>query len=1033
MTLSTWLDRRDWENPGVIALHRLPMHVPLSSWRDLDAARLNKPSASAISLNGLWNFRLFDRPEDVPDSWLADELDDAKSIRVPSNWQMEGYDTPIYTNVRYPFPCNPPYVPAQNPTGCYSTTFTLPEHWLADGQVRLQLGGVNSALYLWCNGQWVGYSLDSRLPAEFDITPYLQPGSNRLAALVLRWSVGSYLEDQDMWRMSGIFRDVTLLHKPALHLADYQIQAEPDALYRDGLLSIQAQLGTRPAGQTIPPGTHLHVQLFDHTTCLLEADCPLGTDTIDERGAYTDRFAGRWTIEQPRLWSAETPYLYRIVLSLLDSDNLLIEAESCDVGFRRISIEQGLLRVNGKPVLIRGINRHEFDPVTGQTMMPERLQQDAMLLKRYNFNAVRTSHYPNHPYWYQLCDQLGIYVVDEANIETHGMQPMQRLSADPEWQPHFSSRVSRMVQRDRNHPSIIVWSLGNESGHGATHDALSRWIKASDPTRPVQYEGGGANTAATDILCPMYARVNQDQPQPEPVPKWSIKKWIGMPGEDRPLILCEYAHAMNNSLGGFSTYWDAFRQYPRLQGGFIWDFVDQGILRQRDDGSDYFAYGGDFGDTPNDRQFCLNGVFFPDRTPHPGLLEVQQCQQFFQFELISTSPLQLAVTSEYQFRTTTNETLVWEIHQHGSRLAQGHLDLVLHPGERHIFTLIEALPDWPRPDEAWLSVAVLQKEATPWADAGWKTAWQQWPLPVWVSDAVRTPTRLGLVPKIYEKGKGWLVFWGDMRWMIDRHTGLLCEWTIDEQSLLLSPLVEQFVRAPVDNDIGISEVAYPDPNAYINRWEQAGLNNLQTHCVSIRTFMGDKGAVIEVERHHTHHNHVLLRSHWYYEFTPLGELKITLLTHVPQGLPSLARIGVLLHMPKLDDHVNWYGRGPQENYPDRKQSALIDVWRQPLAAMHTPYIVPGENGLRCDTRWLRLGRVEISGRFHFSVQPYSTAQLRDTAYHDQLREEKGLYLNLDGHHMGLGGDDSWTPSVAPEYQLGAGCYSMQITLHHHTA
>lgn len=1029
MTLHTCLFRRDWVNPGVIALNRLPMHTPLSSWRDIESARLDKPSGSEISLNGEWQFKLFDRPEDVPESWLTEDADDTGSIYVPGNWQMQGHDIPIYTNVKYPFPCNPPHVPEQNPTGCYSTTVTLTEAWLHDGQVRIRFEGADSALYLWCNGDWVGYSLDSRLPAEFDLTAFLHQGANRLSVMVIRWSVGSYLEDQDMWRMSGLFRDVVLQHKPYMFIADYHMEALPDVLYHDGCLHVSAQVGAS-GNHVIPDGTQLRIQLFDHTQCLLDSLNLVETGVVDERGGYSDRIDLKFSVSEPHFWSAEHPYLYRLVLSLLDHDHQLIEVEACDVGFRRVAIENGLLCLNGKPLLIRGINRHEFDPVTGHTMTLDRMQQDILLLKRYNFNAVRTSHYPNHPYWYRLCDRLGIYVIDEANIETHGMQPMQRLSNDPYWQPHFSSRVSRMVLRDRNHPSIIVWSLGNESGHGATHDALYQWIKATDPSRPVQYEGGGANSNATDIICPMYARVDQDQPF-EAVPKWSIKKWIGLPGEQRPLILCEYAHAMNNSLGGFHKYWTAFRQHPRLQGGFIWDFVDQGILREREDGTPYWAYGGDFGDTPNDRQFCLNGVFFPDRTPHPGLMEVQHAQQYFQFELLNTSPLQIRVTSEYNFRYSDNELLVWEIHQQGTRLAQGRQDLLLGAGSSQILILADVLPDFPLHEEAWLSVAVVQKESTLWAEAGWKTAWQQWPLPVRIKEISRPAVKFGLVPKVYEKGKGWLVMWGDMRWFIDRHTGLLSEWTHDEQLLLLSPLTEQFVRAPVDNDIGISEVDHPDPDAYVNRWEQAGLNALQSRCMSIRTFTGEKGVVIEVERHHLHDEVILLCSHWYYEFTPQGEVKITLLTQVPHGLPSLARIGVQFHMPDLDDHVNWYGRGPYENYPDRKEAALIDVWRQPISAMHTPYIFPCENGLRCDTHWLRVGCVEITGNFHFSVQPYSTRQLRESLYHDRLQPESGLYINLDGQHMGLGGDDSWTPSVAPEFQIGAGCYSMQFVLKRH--
>ena len=517
MQLAQCLARRDWENPAVTSLHRLAAHTPQSSWRDLDAARKELPSDSVVSLNGDWQFSYFAAPEMVPEAWLQADLPDSNVLPVPSNWQMHGYDIPIYTNIKYPFPCTPPFVPKENPTGCYSTTFDVSAEWLSAGQTRVIFDGVNSAFYLWCNGHWVGYSQDSRLPAEFDLTPYLQAGSNRLAVLVLRWSDGNYLEDQDMWRMSGIFRDVSLLHKPATRLANVSARPELDACYRDAQLHLQVDVSGECAAHQVA------VWLYDGDEALLCERRAIGTAAIDEKGAYHDRLLLSLPVNAPRLWSAEEPNLYRLVVALETNDGVLVEAEACDVGFRSVEIKNGLLLVNGKAVLIRGANRHEFHPERGQAVRPEDMLQDVLLMKRYNFNAVRTSHYPNHPYWYQLCDRLGLYVVDEANIETHGMTPMSRLSDDPLWVGAFTERVTRMVQRDFNHPSIIIWSLGNESGHGAVQDSMYSWVKSRDPSRPVQYEGGGANTAATDIVCPMYARVDEDQPFPA-VPKWAIKK-----------------------------------------------------------------------------------------------------------------------------------------------------------------------------------------------------------------------------------------------------------------------------------------------------------------------------------------------------------------------------------------------------------------------------------------------------------------------------------------------------------------------------
>ena len=1021
MQLAQCLARRDWENPAVTSLHRLAAHTPQSSWRDLDAARKELPSDSVVSLNGDWQFSYFAAPEMVPEAWLQADLPDSNVLPVPANWQMHGYDIPIYTNIKYPFPCTPPFVPKENPTGCYSTTFDVSAEWLSAGQTRVIFDGVNSAFYLWCNGHWVGYSQDSRLPAEFDLTPYLQAGSNRLAVLVLRWSDGNYLEDQDMWRMSGIFRDVSLLHKPATRLANVSARPELDACYRDAQLHLQVDVSGECAAHQVA------VWLYDGDEALLCERRAIGTAAIDEKGAYHDRLLLSLPVNAPRLWSAEEPNLYRLVVALETNDGVLVEAEACDVGFRSVEIKNGLLLVNGKAVLIRGANRHEFHPERGQAVRPEDMLQDVLLMKRYNFNAVRTSHYPNHPYWYQLCDRLGLYVVDEANIETHGMTPMSRLSDDPLWVGAFTERVTRMVQRDFNHPSIIIWSLGNESGHGAVQDSMYSWVKSRDPSRPVQYEGGGANTAATDIVCPMYARVDEDQPFPA-VPKWAIKKWIGMPGEERPLILCEYAHAMNNSLGGFARYWQAFRQYPRLQGGFIWDFVDQGISRISADGKPYWAYGGDFGDTPNDRQFCLNGVFFPDRTPHPSLYEVQKAQQFFQFKLLSTSPLKIEVSSEYLFRHSDNEQLRWQIMQQGERKASGEQALSVGPEGTIMLTLSEQLPPLTAGIEAWLDVSVHVLNDTPWAEAGFAVAKEQWPLPVALAAPVCEHRAAEITPLLEDKGDKWQISAGEQCWWLDKQSGLLTDWQQAGRALLLSPLQEQFVRAPIDNDIGASEADHVDPNAYIARWQTAGLNQLQDRCFSVQTYQSSDGVVIQVERGHFHAERLLIRSHWQYHFTARGELQLNVTTQVAEGLPSLARIGMVLHLDEQSDQVNWFGRGPHENYPDRQASAHIGDWQLPLAELHTPYIFPCENGLRCDTRELQLGGLQVSGQFHFRVSPFSTRQLADTRYQYQLQAEEGLFLHLDGFHMGIGGDDSWSPSVHTDYQLGAGTYRYQVTL-----
>lgn len=1013
-SLQATLARRDWETPAVTQLNALAAHPPFSSWRSLEDARDDKRSPSRQSLNGDWAFSYFPRPEAVPESWLSDDLPDADAIPVPSNWQMLGYDAPIYTNITYPIPVNPPVVPAENPTGCYSLTFDIDDAWLESGQTRIIFDGVNSAFHLWCNGLWMGYAQDSRLPSEFDLSAALKAGSNRIAVMVLRWSDGTYLEDQDMWRMSGIFRDVTLLHKPDTRLADVQLQTELNEDFSRGELRALVVL----EGKNVS-ACEVLIQLWHGETLLQEKQQPVGSQIIDERGSYQDRTTLSLPLDAPLLWNAEVPHLYRVVIVLKQGDNV-VEAESYDVGFRNVEITNGLLKLNGKPLLLRGTNRHEHHPVNGQVMDEETMQRDILLMKQNNFNAVRCSHYPNHPLWYRLCDFYGLYVVDEANIETHGMVPMNRLSDDPRWLPAMTERVTRMVQRDRNHPSIIIWSLGNESGHGSNHDALYRWIKSNDPTRPVQYEGGGADTAATDIICPMYARVDQDQPFPQ-VPKWSIKKWIGLPEEHRPLILCEYAHAMGNSFGGFSKYWAAFRQYPRLQGGFVWDWVDQSLVKYDENGQPWSAYGGDFGDKPNDRQFCMNGLVFADRTPHPALFEAKQAQQFFQFRLLPENRLE--VTSEYLFRHSDNERLVWALKNQGEVLASGELSLHLAPEETRVFPL--ELPEVISAGQVWLHVEVLQTASTSWSEAGHSCARAQWPL----ASNLTLPglSHSGSAPLLQADDRHVDVFNGEQHWRFERRSGLLCQWFNHQNPTLLTPLQDNFTRAPLDNDIGISEAAHIDPNAWVERWKAAGMYNLTPVLLSFDADALSNAVLVRTVHGWQGNGKTLFISRKNYLIDSEGELHITVDVEIASGTPAPARIGLSCQLADLEPEVSWFGRGPHENYPDRKSSASFDRWTLPLADMYTPYVFPSENGLRCDTSRLEYGSNQWRGKFHFNISRYGQKQLQEATHRHLLKAEAGSWLNIDGYHMGVGGDDSWSPSVSPEFLLSGSHYHYAVS------
>ncbi|MBR7465880.1 DUF4981 domain-containing protein [Klebsiella quasipneumoniae] len=541
----------------------------------------------------------------------------------------------------------------------------------------------------------------------------------------------------------------------------------------------------------------------------------------------------------------------------------------------------------------------------------------------------------------------------------------------------------------------------------------------------MQYEGGGADTTATDIICPMYARVERDQPIPA-VPKWGIKKWISLPGEQRPLILCEYAHAMGNSLGNFADYWQAFREYPRLQGGFIWDWADQAIRKIFDDGSVGWAYGGDFGDKPNDRQFCMNGLVFPDRTPHPSLVEAKHAQQYFQFALLSTSPLRVRIASEYLFRQTDNEALRWQVQAAGETLYHGNLTLALPPEGSDEITLVDSLILPPGARAVWLTLEVVQPRATAWSPADHHVAWQQYPLPAPL--ALPAPTVPVGAPDLIVSDEAWQIRAGTQCWTVDRRTGLLSGWSVGGQEQLLTPLRDQFIRAPLDNDIGVSEVERIDPNAWVERWKSAGLFDLEARCVQCDAQRLANETLVDSRWHYLRGDEVVIVSHWRLRFTADGTVRLAVDGERAETLPPLPRVGLHFQVADQQAPVSWLGLGPHENYPDRRSSACFARWEQPLAAMTTPYIFPTENGLRCDTQALDWGRWHVSGHFHFSVQPWSTRQLMETDHWHKMQAEDGVWITLDGLHMGVGGDDSWTPSVLPQWLLTQTRWQYEVSL-----
>ena len=702
MELLTQGATKTWMHPETISLGRLPARASLYPFPDVAAAKAYRPdvdppesSPYVRSLNGDWRFSLVDRPEAIPPDFAEASFDDANwsDLPVPSNWTMHGHDRPQYTNVQMPFMTAPPNVPDENPTGLYRTVFEVPADW--DGRrIVLQIGGAESVLYVWVNGAPVGMGKDSRLPQEFDVTPFVRPGGdNLLACAVVKWSDASFVEDQDQWWMGGIHRDVRLYSTATTYLADVFATATLDDDYRGGKLKITAKPGFSGEPED---GWEIEAQLYGDNGEAVLAEPLRGKVKAATKG-YNPYLGplGVLTLQTdvaaPRLWSSEAPNLYTLVVALRRGEEAVVEATSCRIGFRRIELGDRELLINGKPVLICGMNRHEHDPVRGKAITRESMIADIKLMKQFNVNAVRTSHYPNAEAWYDLCDAYGLYLIDETNLESHGF--LRTICDDPRYASQFLYRAVRMVERDKNHPSIIVWSLGNESGYGASHDAMAGWIRHFDPSRPRHYEGavwgwetGAAGARASDLICPMYPTIE------------SIVRWAkaDAANDRRPLILCEYSHAMGNSNGSLGDYWDAFETCPGLQGGFIWEWCDHGIAARTEDGRPFMAYGGDFGDTPNDLNFCCDGIVSADREPHPGLWEFKTLAQPVAARWADAESGQIEIRNKRDFTDLSDLSGTWALEVDGREVASGALPKLVtppgQPGEVSALTI-----DAPRP------------------------------------------------------------------------------------------------------------------------------------------------------------------------------------------------------------------------------------------------------------------------------------------------------------------------------------------------
>lgn len=920
-------------------------------------ARLDDDTAR-LSLNGPWRFRLWPTAAHAPNDLRRPDTAGWDTITVPSHWQLEGdgaYGKPAYTNVNYPFPVDPPHVPTENPTGDYVRTVDIPTDW-ASARIVLRFEGVDSRFAVWVNGVRIGWSSGSRLPSEFDITNHLVTGSSAtIAVRVHQWSAGSYLEDQDQWWLSGIFRDVTLLAQRPLAATDVFVHADYDHHTGSGRLRVDSDV----------PGR----------VTVAELDLDFRTGETVEVG----------TVEP---WSAEVPRLYDADLTTPGGTARL------RIGFRTVAISGGILTVNGKRVLFNGVNRHEFHPDRGRALTEQDMLDDVLLMKRAGINSVRTSHAPPHPHFLDLCDRYGLYVVDECDLETHGFgyepQPpkLPNPVMDPRWREDQVDRMRRMVERDKNHPSIVMWSLGNESGMGENIDAMYAWAHDRDPSRPVHYERDTKGELA-DVYSRMYA-------SPEEVERLGAdpKSFGG-----KPFILCEYAHAMGNGPGGLSDYQRIFRTYPRCQGGFVWEWIDHGLRTKDGAGREIFAYGGDFGEPIHDSNFICDGLLFPDRSPSPGMTEFVKVIEPL---AITHEGAGLRITNLYEVLDTTHLRFRWEATADGEPIAQGELPVpVLPPGTSHHADL-PTLPTLSDSIESWLTVRAELAVSTPWAEAGHVVAWGQVPL--------STPT-----PSPLPEGKPAAVN------MVTPHPAIL-------GGIPVSGIALDVWRAPIDNDripgVEISGEAADAPGL-VEQWREAGLHRVQHRIVSV------KDGVTTIRTAPPAKQWALL-STWRWTEYPDGSHGLDLLVR-PQGeVPAaLPRLGITFAVPWVRS-VTWFGRGPGEAYPDTRAAAAVGRFSVTVDEMSTPYVLPQENGHRIDTRWAVLSSAKGSLRieaapthFGLTARRWTTADLEAATHHPELTARYDTYITLDLAQAGVG-SASCGPELPERYSVRPGAARLSV-------
>ncbi|WP_439184430.1 glycoside hydrolase family 2 TIM barrel-domain containing protein [Carboxylicivirga taeanensis] len=997
--------KHDWENTEIFSVNKEPAHATFTPFdsESLDPWRDKFSSPFIQSLNGTWKFNFVKKPADRPQDFYKPDYDVSgwDDIKVPANWEMEGFGTPIYTDVPYPFPANPPFVPEDfNPVGSYKRSFTIPAEW-NEKEIFIHLGSVKSAFYIWVNGQKVGYGQGSKVPAEFNITKYLQAGENSVALEVYRFSDGAYLEDQDYWKVSGLERDVFLVARPKFHLFDFFVKAGLDETYTDGIF----ELTTTFRGSN-EQEDQIEISLFDGTECI-----------FTDKGVAGQKNSFNTQLPAVKQWNAEQPNLYWLQISHKTKSGEIIETTTRQVGFRSVEISGGQLLVNGAPILIKGVNRHEHDPNNCRVVSMESMEKDIELMKQFNINAVRTSHYPNREEWYDLCDKYGLYLVGEANIESHGMgyAPDKATANQPMWLNAYLDRVERMVQRDKNHASIIIWSMGNESGDGPNWQACYDLMKSIDDTRPIQSEDAG-DAPYTDIICPMYAR------------PWHLKRHTNRL-QTRPLILCEYAHAMGNSVGNLQDYWDLIYKHHQLQGGFIWDWVDQTFAIEDDKGNDIWAYGGDMGfvGVVNDSNFCANGLVAADRSLNPHIWEVKKVYQNFHFEAVPMAGNQIKITNRFDFQNSGNYSFTYQLLEDGRVIQKGYLDVpVLQAGQSELVTVPLKQTAVKGGAIYLLNLEAHTKVAKPKVPAGHLVAAEQVVLP-WHKS--RPTKKVGGKLQLEDSPGELTVTAGKVAISFDKKKGTLTNYSIDKLPLIQSELRPMFWRALTDNDLG------NNATARLAQWKKAGE---RMKCVDFTVEETGTDFIISTQLHDEETKALV---NIVYRILPNGAIKVDYQLKADKQLPELPRVGLYALVNKQLTELEWLGRGPHENYADRKTSAFIGHYTGAVLDQYFPYVRPQETGYKTDVRWLSLNNNDGYGLLIQGDQPICANALPfeyKELYHKTKDEplkhggslQEGAYYSLfiDLAQTGVAGDNSWGARVHPEYCLPSGHYSYSFTI-----